>query len=90
MTVYTLEDVQADLLEYADFEETNSVSRAQLFATAAMRWTILKPDSGSADGVSSTLNKQAIIDLMHRAKHMIASANNGGAVQFLGVANDFR
>ena len=47
MTTYDLSDVENDLIEYADFEETVSVSRAKLFITAAKRWTIIAAASAS-------------------------------------------
>lgn len=90
---YDLLTVQELVVEYADFEQVNSVSRAKLFLTNANRWIVLQPDSQSNQGSSMAMSKQAVIDLMDRAREFI-NANDtsspGGRVRFLGVGNSFR
>jgi hypothetical protein len=53
----TIATVEADLVEYADFEEVASVSRAKLFVTAAKRWLILRPESASNQSSSLSMGE---------------------------------
>lgn len=88
-------DIEADLLEYADFEEVGSVSRARLFITAAKRWLILRPESASNQSSSMSMSKSVVADLLQRAQNYVsanASTTSGasGGVRFLGVGGSFR
>jgi hypothetical protein len=87
-------DIEADLVEYADFEEVGSVVRARLFITAAKRWLILRPDSASNEGSSLSMGKSVVMDMLKRAQDFVAandsSNNGGGRVRFLGVGGNFR
>ena len=87
-------DIEADLVEFADFEEVGSVARARLFITAAKRWLILRPDSASNEGSSLSMGKSVVMDMLKRAQDFVAandnSNNGGGRVRFLGVGGNFR
>jgi hypothetical protein len=87
-------DIEADLLDYADFEEVASVARARLFITAAKRWLILRPESASNEGSSLSMSKSVVMDMLKRAQDYVASndgaGSSGGRVRFLGVGSNFR
>ena len=89
-------DIEADLIEYADFEEVGSVARARSFITAAKRWLILRPESASNGGSSLSMSKSVVMDLLKRAQDYVAanagsvSDGAGGRVRFLGVGRSFR
>lgn len=85
-------DIESDLLEYADFEEVGSVSRARLFITAAKRWLILRAESASNQSSSLSIGKSFVETMMKRAQNYVVanggSANNGGgSVRFLSAEN---
>lgn len=94
MATYTLETVEADLLEYADFEQVASVSRAKLFITAASRWLILAPQSSSNQSSSLTFDTDAVKELRRRAQDYVttqATTNSASdSVRYLSVCEDFR
>ena len=88
-------DIEADLLDYADFEEVASVARAKLFITAAKRWLILRADSASNQSSSMTIGKSFVESMMKRATEYVAAnaTTAGGAsgrVRFLGAGQAFR
>lgn len=88
-------DIEADLLDYADFEEVGSVSRAKLFITAAKRWLILRAESASNQSSSLSIGKSFVETMMKRAQDYVsanASTASGGrgGVRFLGVGSNFR
>jgi len=88
-------DIETDLLEYADFEEVASVSRAKLFITAAKRWLILRPESASNQSSSMSIGKSSIEAMLQRAQDYVAanaetSSGGVGGVRFLGVGSYFR
>lgn len=81
-------DIEADLLEYADFEEVASVARARSFITAAKRWLILRAESASNQGSSLSLGKSFVETMLKRAQDFVAgnAATSSGAssrVRFL-------
>ncbi len=87
--------IQTDLLEYADFEEVGSVSRAKLFITAAKRWLILRPESASNQSSSMAIGKPFVESMLKRAQDYVAanattSSGGIGGVKFLGVGSHFR
>jgi len=88
-----INEIEKALIEYADFEETESVDRAKKFITAAKRWLILRPQSSARDGASMTMSHSTVNDLLQRA-HAYVKARETGAnqsrVRFLAVENDFR
>ena len=84
-------DIETDLLEYADFEEVASVSRAKLFVTAAKRWLILRADSASSQSQSLTLGKQFVADLLTRANsYVAANTTTSSRTRFLHVGGQYR
>ena len=85
-------DIESDLLDYADFEEVGSVSRAQSFITAAKRWLILRADSASSQSQSMTIGKSYVENMMTRATAFVArNASNGtGQTRFLHVGEFYR
>jgi len=86
----TLADIEADLLDYADFEQVGSVSRAQSFVTAANRWLILKADSASNQSSSMTIGKNYVSDMLKRAQAFVAANSSTGSVSFLQPGSFFR
>ena len=85
--------VQELLVEYADFEESNSVVRAKLFITNARRWLILCPENSSEQGSSLGMAKSTVVDLMKRAQEFVAAndtVSGSGRVRFLGAGVKFR
>lgn len=86
----TLADIEADLLDYADFEQVGSVSRAQSFVTAANRWLILKADSASNQSSSMTIGKNYVSDMLKRAQAFVTSNSSTGDVRFLQPGSFFR
>lgn len=88
-------DIESDLLDYADFEQVASVSRARLFITAANRWLILRADSASNQSSSLSIGKQYVENLLRRAHDYVAAnaVNSNGAsggVRFLQPGASFR
>ena len=86
----TLADIEADLLDYADFEQVGSVSRAQSFVTAANRWLILKADSASNQSSSMTIGKNYVSDMLKRAQAFVMANSSTGSVSFLQPGSFFR
>ena len=84
-----IDAIESDLLEYADFEEVGSVTRARLFVTAAKRWLILRPESASNQGSSLSMSKSVIVDLLKRAQNFVSAnaSGNNGRVRFLSAEN---
>lgn len=87
-------DIESDLLEYADFEEVASVSRAKLFITAAKRWLILRAESASNQSSSLSIGKSFVESMLSRAQNYVSansapSAGGNGRVRFLS-AQGFR
>jgi hypothetical protein len=88
-------DIEADLIDYADFEEVRSVARARLFITAAKRWLILRAETASNQSSSLSIGKSFVETMLKRAQDFVAAndatANSGrGGVRFLGVGRSFR
>ena len=88
-------DIEADLIDYADFEEVGSVSRARSFITAAKRWLILRAESASNQSSSLSIGKSFVETMLKRAQDFVAAndtvAGGGrGSVRFLGAGRSFR
>lgn len=88
-------DIETDLLEYADFEEVASVSRARLFVTAAKRWLILRAESASNQSSSLSIGKSFVENLLKRAEAYVAanataSSGANSRTRFLHVGSCFR
>lgn len=87
----SLEDIEDDLDEYADFEEVASVSRAKSYVTAARRW-LMRVAGSSSHGGSMTRNVVQVEGVMKRATEFIEvnDTTAGSQVRFLGVGTEFR
>jgi hypothetical protein len=88
-------DIEADLLDYADFEEVGSVARARSFITAANRWLILRAESASNQSSSLSIGKSFVDTMAKRARDYVAAnaatgSGGQGGVRFLGVGSSFR
>ena len=83
-------DIEADLIDYADFEEVGSVSRAKLFVTAAKRWLILRAESASNQSSSLSIGKSFVETMLKRAQDYVTANSSGGRTRFLGVGRSFR
>lgn len=81
-------DIESDLVDYADFEEVGSVTRAKQFITAAKRWLILRADSASHQASSMTIGKSYVQDMLRRAMDFVAVRSGG--VRYLGPGGHFR
>jgi hypothetical protein len=86
----TLAEIETDLLDYADFEEVASVSRARSFVTAANRWLILRAESASNQSSSMSISKQFVSDMLKRAQAFVAANVSTGDVRFLQPGGFFR
>lgn len=87
----TLDEVMDDLVEYADFEEVASVSRAKSYITAANRFKILSPSSQSSQGGSMSIDMSALEATLARAHAFVATnetatSANRSSVRFLSVS----
>ena len=91
---YDLATVQNDLLDYCDFEEQDSVSRAKSYITAANRWLTIVAASSSNQGSSLTRNVQQVQQMIARAQSFVAAKDTASAgksrVRFLSVNQGFR
>ena len=87
----TIDEVIDTLLDNADFEEADSVSKAQVFATAAKRFFILTPSSQSDQGSSMAISATQIENLLNRAlTYIAANRTSPSTVRFLSVSEGFR
>jgi hypothetical protein len=85
-----ISEIESDLLDFADFEEVGSVSRARSFITAAKRWLILRADSASHQSSSMTIGKTYVQDMLKRAQDFVSANSRTGGVRHLGVGRGFR
>ncbi len=87
----TIDEVIDALLDNADFEESISVSKAQAFITAAVRYFILTPQSQSDQGSAMSISPQTIENLLNRARNFVAvNRTPSSSVKFLSVSEGFR
>ncbi len=87
----TIDEVIDALLENADFEQSTSVSKAQAFETAAVRYFILTPQSQSDQGSSMAISSTQIENLLNRARNFIAvNRTPSSNVKFISVREGFR
>jgi len=87
--------IQANLLEYSDYEETGSVARAKAYITAAKKWLNLVAGSASNQSSSMTFNVQQIHEELKHARAFVAANDTSvkgrpGGVRFLGSGDSFR
>jgi hypothetical protein len=88
-------DIEADLLNYADYDMVGSVARARLYVVAARNWLTLRAESASNQGSSLSLGKSFVAEQLKRAESYVAANATGssggrGGVRFLGVGSSFR
>lgn len=83
-------DIEASLIDYADFEEVGSVSRARSFVTAANRWLILRAESASNQSSSLSIGKNYVEGMLKRAQAYIQANASTGDVRFLQPGGFFR
>jgi hypothetical protein len=87
---YTIESLETTILENADWVESGSVTKAQAFATAVMRWMVLSPESSSDQGSSMTLGRDQLAELRLEALAYVSANRPNGSVKHLGVGSQFR
>jgi hypothetical protein len=91
---YDLLTVEEDLVEYSDFEEVASVSRAKSFITAAKRWMILCAAQASNQGSSLSRSKAEVMQMLARAHSFVsaseASSSASSRVRYFGISQGFR
>jgi hypothetical protein len=92
MPAPTIDEVIDALLDNADFEAAQSVSKAASFVTAATQYFILTPQSQSDQGSSMAISATQIENLLNRARAFVSAnrTNSGSAVRFLSVSGGFR
>ena len=84
-TDWDIAEITQTLLDNIDFQETNSLAKAKLFAPAARRWLVLRPLNTSGEGRAVTLNVQQVENMLKTAEAFIAL--NSGGVRYLGGEN---
>lgn len=90
----TLDEVTDALIENADFEEVNSLSKAKAFISAANRYFILQPASASDQGSSLSMGFAQVQTLLARAQSWVKASSSATAadsrVRFLSAGEGFR
>lgn len=90
----TFDQVADALLDNADFEESNSVTKARAFITAGTRYFVLQPASASDQASAMSMGLSQIQDMMARASAFIrqseATSSATSSVRFLSAAEGFR
>jgi len=87
---YTVESLEQTILDNADWVEMSSVTKAQAFATAVMRWMVLSPESSSDQGSSLTLGREQLAELRREALEFVSANSPNGSVRHLGIGGQFR
>lgn len=93
MATDTVASIVNDLLDNVDFEESDSVTKAKAFITAAKKWLILSPQAASDQASSLTFNTPQIENMMNRAIAFVRAkdtSNPGQSVRHLHIADGFR
>lgn len=90
----TIDEVIDALLDNADFEESDSLTKARTFITAANRYFILTPANQADQGSSMAMGLTQIQALLNRAtafvKNSAATSVQNSSVRFLSVSEGFR
>lgn len=89
---YTLATIEENLSEYADFEETESLSRAKSFVTWAKRWLIQYPKNQEDQHSVLTMSPDKVNVLLESAQrfvaeHAAANSNTNSRVRYFSVEN---
>ena len=91
MAAPTIDEITDEILNNADFEEQNSLSRAKAFVTAAKRFLILTPESQADQSSSMSISASEISNLMRRAQQFVDKrSRKTGAVRLLSASEGFR
>ena len=89
---WTIEQIECQISDLADFEEVCDPARARAIVTWINRW-FLHPESSSNEGSSMSFNFAAVERIKERAEAFAdANQNNGsqtGGVSFLSVNPGF-
>ena len=89
----TVDEILNALLDYADYEEVGSVSRARTYLTACRRFLSL-PANQSDQGSSLGYTPQYVQSELDFARRYIAANDTGStgssSVRFLSVSEGFR
>lgn len=80
MTTTDIPTIITALCDNADFEEVDSLTKAQAFVTAATRYLILSPQSSSGEGVSMSLSVAQIENLLTRARMFVEMKRSAGGM----------
>ena len=94
MAAPTIDEVIDALLDNADFEASDSVTKARLFITAANRFLIMTPASQSDKGSSLSMGLAEIRNLLTAARAFVNQADTNSAattrVRFLSAREGWR
>lgn len=77
-------------LDNADFEESQSLTKAKAFVTACVQLSVLMPSSASSQGQSQSIDTAQIAANKDRALNYIAANSQGASVRFVSFYGDFR
>jgi hypothetical protein len=93
MAAPSIDTIYDTLIDYADFEEVASVSRAKTFVTAAKRYLLAAPSNQSDQGSSMALSVAQIENILKRALDFISTndtSTSASRVSFLSAGRGFR
>lgn len=91
MAIKTVDQILDDYNDYADYEETNSVSRARSFISACRRLIGIIPQSQSDQGSSMSMSVAQVESMMKHAQVFVeVNSAPSSAVRFITVSGDFR
>ena len=83
---WNLDEVQQELLDNADFVETQSVAKAKKFSSAAARWLIMRPVNVTGESRTVIMNVAQVMQMKEQAELFVENYGAGGA-RFLGFKN---
>jgi hypothetical protein len=87
---YTVDQIIDAIVDNADWLEAASVTKAQAFATAVVRWMALSPESTSDQGSSMTLGRDQLAEMRLEALRYISANTPNSSVRHLGIGGQFR
>lgn len=90
----TIDEVMDALSDNADFEESNSVTKARAFITAATRYLIMTPASQSDQGSSLAMGLAEVQKLLAAARLFVSQSSTDSQettrVRFLSAREGWR
>lgn len=86
----TLDEVNADLDEYANWDYPPNVDRAQRYIVAARIWLRMQSESASNQSSSMSIGKQFVANEKARAEAFVSANSSTGDVRFLQPGGFFR